>query len=80
MADDNPIDPLLRVLIIARRKGATVRTLARLCRCSKSSMGRLIQELDALPDDVLSHLGQSVSQTPAETLVSRHVPFGTAPP
>jgi hypothetical protein len=69
-------DQAIRTLILARRKGATVRSLAQLFGCSKSTMGRLVQSLDALSEDALSHLGRRADENPTECL-GRRVPNGT---
>jgi DNA-binding MarR family transcriptional regulator len=44
---DGP-DQFLNLLAVARRKGATVRALARLAGVSKSTMGRWLPAIEAL--------------------------------
>ena len=57
--DDEHTAKILRIILLARRQGATVRTLARMFGYSKSAMGRLLRDIDALPPGVLSQLGQT---------------------
>jgi hypothetical protein len=51
---DVETDVAVRVLLAARRQGATVRTLAKVLGVSKSTSGRMIKGIDA----ILSQEGQ----------------------
>lgn len=48
----------LQLLLLVRSKGVGVRQLAKTFGGSKSAMARLLRDIDALPQDVLSQLGQ----------------------
>ena len=73
MAD---LDAFIRVVLLARRKGATIRTLARCYGVSKSTMGRYVQAFEMIE---ASHLGQDGESSPDNTAASplRSVPDGT---
>jgi hypothetical protein len=62
MADDAIL--LLQTIVRARRQGAHVRALAKCFGYSKSTMGRLVQVIDALSDEQLSQLGQGDGNKP----------------
>jgi transposase len=60
MSDDSDADLVVRVLIEARRQGASCRSLAKLAGVSKSTMGRWLSALDA----AASQVGQCDGNSP----------------
>ncbi len=54
-----------RIVLAARRAGASVRTLAKVCGCGKSTMARLLPQLE-----LLSQMGQLGPRSTAETGLS----------
>jgi transposase-like protein len=69
------IELFYRIIVLARDQGASVRGLAKLFGMSKSTMGRLVQQIETL-----RHLGQldeflALISTKEQ---SPSVPFGTA--
>jgi hypothetical protein len=64
----------VEILVLARRAGATTRTLARLVGVSKSTMGRWLPAIDA----EVSRLGQEGAKSPE--ISESACPIWDAPP
>jgi transposase len=48
----------IRIMVLLRREGASVRTMARLFGCSKSTMHRMVRDLERIAPRVLSQMGR----------------------
>jgi transposase-like protein len=76
-ADDTSIaERIIRIIVLLRRQGASIRAIAKVFGESKSTMGRWVQAIEA------SQLGQGdeIISANSTATTAPSVPFGTEPP
>jgi AraC-like DNA-binding protein len=76
--EDAHDDRFIRIVTMARRQGASIRSLAKCFNVSKSTMGRLVQMIETLE---ASHLGQRSDNSLANSTAAQlpSVPNRTVP-
>jgi hypothetical protein len=73
--EDAMTERFIRIVTMAHRQGASIRVLAKCFNMSKSTMGRIVQMIEA------ANLGQHGENSPANSTAAQlpSVPNGTVP-